>query len=100
MIKLLIHDNSKSNVLDDSSFGGLPVTESGKVIGWPRCKTCEAEMQYLGKIKTDIGLELIYMCNNDPGMCDEWSAKDGGNKVVIINSEKLEFIKPIGRKLS
>lgn len=100
MIKLLINDNSKSMVIDDSSFGGLPVTEIGKTIGWPKCKTCGAEMQYQGKIKTDIGLELIYMCNNDPGMCDEWSAEGGGNKVIIINSDKLEFIKAIDRKLS
>jgi len=74
MITLMITDNSKKNVLSDSSFGGLPVTEVGSMIEWPKCKTCGSEMQYLGKVKTDIRLELIYMCNNNPGICNEWSA--------------------------
>lgn len=94
MIKLLINDSSISNTLNETSFGGLPVKEMGHTLEWPRCQTCEAELQYQGKIKTDIGLELIFMCDNDPGMCDEWDAEGGGNKVIIVNHENLEFFSP------
>ncbi|MEZ4884850.1 MAG: hypothetical protein R3E32_09010 [Chitinophagales bacterium] len=100
MIRLLINDNSKSNILEETSFGGLPVKEIDKIIEWPKCGTCEAEMQYQGKIKTDIGIELIFMCNNDPGMCDEWDAEDGGNKAIIIDEKNLEFFKPTNVELS
>lgn len=100
MIQLLISDSSKTNILDDTSFGGLPVHANGETTEWPKCRTCNAEMQYQGKIKTDIGLELIFMCNNDPGMCDEWDAEGGGNKVIVVNPENLDFFKPIDNGLS
>ena len=100
MIQLLINDSSKNNILDETSFGGLPVEENGVTTEWPKCKTCSAEMQYLGKIKTDIGLELIFMCNNDPGMCDEWDAEAGGNKAIVVKGENLDFFEPIDRELS
>jgi hypothetical protein len=100
MITLLVDDNSKSEILDDTSFGGRPVQAVGKNIEWPKCANCEAEMQYLGKIKTDIGLEMIFMCNNDPGMCDEWDADGGGNKVIIIDEKNLGFFQPVEPELS
>ncbi|WP_133574478.1 hypothetical protein [Pedobacter metabolipauper] len=100
MIHLLINDDSKKNILDETSFGGLPVKEAGVTVEWPKCKTCDAEMQFLGKIKTDIGLEQIFMCNNDPGMCDEWDAEGGGNKVNVVTAENIEFFEPIDSELS
>jgi hypothetical protein len=100
MIQLLIHDSSKKDLLNETSFGGLPVKETNSNIEWPKCKSCNAEMQYQGKIKTDIGLEMIFMCTNDPGMCDDWDAENGGNKVIIVNGENLEFFKPSNDNLS
>ncbi len=100
MIKLLIKDPTKNNRLEETGFGGLPVREIDKTVDWPECRTCKAEMQYQGKIKTDIGIELIFMCNNDPGMCDEWDAEGGGNKALIVDGENLEFFKPADAELS
>ncbi|GAB3757188.1 hypothetical protein GCM10028817_28750 [Spirosoma pomorum] len=57
-------------------------------------------MQYQGKIKTDAGLELIFMCNNDPGMCDEWDANGGGNKVMLVEGLQLEPFYPTEGELS
>lgn len=100
MIKLLINDPSKKHITAGTSFGGLPVKEIGVHIDWPTCTTCAAELQYLGKIKTDIGYELIFMCNNDPGMCDEWDAEGGGNKVIVLKEENLECFTPADAELS
>jgi hypothetical protein len=100
MINLLIYDNSKSETLYETSFGGHPVYAIDQTIEWPRCGTCGSEMQYLGKIKTDIGLEMIFMCNSDPGMCDEWDANGGGNKVIVTSEENLETFNPIDAELS
>ena len=107
MIKLLINDSSKHNLLEETSFGGFPVKGINETIDWPKCKTCAAELQFLGKIKTDIGFELIFMCNNvfgehykSPGICDIWDPDRGANCVIIVNGNELEFFKPIDKKLS
>ena len=63
-------------------FGGLPSTGSG--FHWPVCKTCSGNMQFLGQIRRDGAetLQLIFMCQNEPGLCSEWEADGGGNAVV------------------
>ncbi|WP_405400814.1 hypothetical protein [Maribacter sp. Asnod2-G09] len=94
MIKLLINTPSKEKQPNSTNFGGLPVKGVDQDIKWPKCETCSSEMEYQGKIKTDIGLELIFMCQNDPGMCDEWDANEGGNKVLVIADENLEYFNP------
>ena len=57
-------------------------------------------MQYLGKIKTELGLEMIFMCANNPGLCDEWDAEGGGNTVLIVEGFDLEFFQPADPALS
>lgn len=94
MIKLLINQSSIAN-LHETSFGGLPVRDKNLPYSWPTCRECEGAMLYMGKIKTDIGLELIYMCQNDPGMCNDWDANGGGNQVIFIeNLTDLEQFSP------
>lgn len=100
MITLIINDSLKKSLLHETSFGGQPIREINQFLEWPKCKTCNSDLQYQGKIKTDIGFEMIFMCNADPGMCDEWDAESGGNKVVIVNSDKLEFFNPNDPKVS
>lgn len=70
--------------IDKTSFGGLPVKDQDIPFEWPKCD-CGAELQYQGKIKTDLGFEMIFMQN-----CDDW----GSNKVIIVDSENLEFVRP------
>ena len=101
MINLLINATIQANSLTETSFGGLPIKPIGIEQEWPVCKTCNTQMQYLGKIKTNIGLELIFMCQHDPGMCDDWSADSGGNKVLVVDdTQQLEFYKPINETVS
>jgi hypothetical protein len=55
-------------------------------------------MQFLGRIAlpAEGSLEgrfvLLFMCQNDPGLCDEWDPDDGGNFVFIVPSAKAETI--------
>ena len=94
MTKLLILDQVPTQ-LDQTSFGGLPVKTIGTHIDWPICDNCQGAMQYLGKVKTDLGLELIFMCSQDTGMCDDWDADGGGNTVLVIdNTNALEHFQP------
>jgi len=87
MITLLI----KSDEFDlrETSFGGLPVKSGDQNFDWPVCKSCQLPMQYLGRIATDIGLEQIFMCQNNPGCCNEWDSESGANTVLITDSSCL-----------
>ncbi|RZJ71750.1 T6SS immunity protein Tdi1 domain-containing protein [Flavobacterium sp.] len=82
-MKLLIQDDAKHN-LHQTSFGGYPVREVGAPFEWPKCD-CGAELQYQGKIKTDIGYEQIFMYN-----CEDW----GDPEILIVGSENIEFVTP------
>jgi hypothetical protein len=47
-------------------------------------------MQYLGRIAIPSGdlptshHALLFMCQNDPGCCNEWEPDGGGNSVLIV----------------
>lgn len=91
----MVHLSEQENNLEESSFGGLPVKQIGSRFDWPKCKSCDSDLQYQGKIKTDLGLELIFMCASNPGMCEEWDPDLGGNAVLIVEKEEdLEFVAP------
>lgn len=82
-INLLIKDDAIDDIAK-TSFGGLPVKDRNVPFEWPKCN-CGSELQYQGKIKTDLGLEMIFMPN-----CDHWD----NSKVVIVDSGNLEFVNP------
>ena len=54
-------------------------------------------MQFLAQIRLqdvdpDGGdLMSIFMCQNDPGLCDEWDAVAGGNAAFVFGPNSLEF---------
>lgn len=76
-----------------TKVGGLPYALPNT--GWVRCRTCRSLMQFLGQIdleETAIPdichrkqLLLIFMCTNDPGMCDEWEPDSGGNAAILVS---------------
>ncbi|WP_177765617.1 hypothetical protein [Flavobacterium sp. I3-2] len=94
MMKLIVYDANKTNLLTETSFGGNPVKLVNTSFEWPICKYCQKEMQFQGKIKTDLGYELIFQCQSNPGMCEDWDANAGGNKAIIIDDSAVEFVFP------
>ncbi|WP_406079227.1 hypothetical protein [Micromonospora sp. NBC_00858] len=50
-------------------------------------------MQFLAQIRLadaevgSAGLLSVFMCQNEPGFCDEWDAAAGGNKAFIFGSD-------------
>ncbi|MCC3769655.1 DUF1963 domain-containing protein [Streptomyces sp. UNOC14_S4] len=76
--------------------GGVPLAPPGT--DWPRCATCEGPMQFLAQILladqgaatgADTGLLALFMCQNDPGMCDEWEPDGGGNRALLLPADGL-----------
>jgi len=99
MTDLLIHVPKPPDTGTGTLFGGLPAIPRGTRFKWPVCKECSGPMQYLGRLAIPADEQraarfaLLFMCNNDPGMCEEWDADAGGNSVLIVPGENLEPVK-------
>jgi hypothetical protein len=75
---------------------------------WPTCKRCAGPMQflaqlYLPEVAPSSGRNetlLLFQCQNDPGLCDEWDANSGGNKAILDASDpKVAMVIPTGPTL-
>lgn len=73
MIQLIVNGESPEEE-PSTSFGGWPVRGVDEDFEWPICKSCNCPMQFLGKLSVGDRIEQIFMCQNDPGLCDEWDA--------------------------
>lgn len=97
-ISLLIAEAGSAS-RDGTRFGGQPMAPRDG-FSWPTCASCQAEMQFLGQLRTGDELLLLFMCQSDPGMCDEWDANSGGNKAVSVRVDGAVLAKPADRKNS
>jgi hypothetical protein len=74
-------------------FGGLPLASVNQPFDWPVCSACKGHMQFIGQLPVDSStLALIFMCQNDPGLCDEWDPNAGGNVVKMVRIDNLDQI--------
>ena len=85
--------------------GGIPLTPAE--FAWPQCAECDGYMQFLAQVILDDlqtaaegaaqipqGVVSIFMCQNDPGLCDEWDATSGGNRALLFASADLTAAQP------
>ena len=99
MIRLLINQpESSRGASGETRFGGQP-SVSGTDFTWPTCATCHGNMQFLGQLGMhppgeDASLLLLFMCQNDPGLCEEWDASAGGNAVIPVGVDALRLVEP------
>jgi uncharacterized protein YwqG len=98
MAKLII-ETPESDTKD--SVGGVPW--AGEGTQWPLCRTCGSPMQFLAQLPlSHCGVErlvtrgqrlLLFQCQNQPGLCEEWDADSGGNAALLMDasgSRRLE----------
>ncbi|MGX4694538.1 DUF1963 domain-containing protein [Streptomyces sp. JNUCC 63] len=75
--------------------GGVPLVPAG--FTWPQCAACSGPMQFLAQLLANApgtqGAEAaavaecvlsVFMCRNDPGLCDEWDPVAGGNRALLF----------------
>ncbi|VVP44542.1 DUF1963 domain-containing protein [Pseudomonas fluorescens] len=88
MIRLLLNADVPLATAAVTRFGGRPLIPQDAGFQWPCCASCGGLMQFLGQIALDDRdvkrLALVFMCQDDPGMCDEWDASSGGNRVIVV----------------
>jgi hypothetical protein len=76
-------------------FGGLPSAPNTHDFAWPRCSFCKGLMQFLAQVPlTEKERGLVFMCQNQPGLCDEWAPDAGGNAVIVVPVESPVAIQP------
>ena len=98
MTSLLIHIPVLSDSSSGTLFGGSPALPRGTPFKWPVCKSCDGNMQFLGRISVpadesrESRFVQIFMCQNDPGCCNEWDPAAGGNFVLVTPSAAIEAV--------
>jgi hypothetical protein len=80
-----------------SRSGGVPLVPAG--LSWPSCVTCSGPMQFLvqllpGDVPELDHMLLIFMCQNDPGLCDEWEPFGGGNRAYLVSQAEVAPAEP------
>src|SRR4051812_23514984 len=86
---------------ENASIGGAPRAPMNTK--WPHCKTCEGPMQFLARLPvagesgSDSQALLLFQCQNQPGMCEEWAPDSGGNAALLVDgSGQDDFPVPRG----
>lgn len=90
-INLLLHDPAPSEDEPATRFGGRPLVPADEPFTWPVCATCEGNMQFLGQLRvpSEEGdrLLILFQCQNDPGLCEDWDADAGGNRALYFPAD-------------
>jgi hypothetical protein len=73
-------------------LGGLPLAPVGT--RWPVCAQCEGTMQFIAQLDLGERSLLVFMCQNDPGICSEWEAWAGGNQAMLVSARGLVRMVP------
>ncbi|MFF5932308.1 hypothetical protein [Streptomyces sp. NPDC012508] len=87
MTTLLLHDGATDPAAPVSRAGGLPLVPEGFV--WPLCAECEGAMQFIAHLDRGADVVSVFMCQNEPGLCQEWDPAAGGNRAYVFPAEGL-----------
>jgi hypothetical protein len=99
---LLMRESNQVPLHQLTKMGGKPLAPPNTQ--WVSCRVCGAWMQFLGQIDLEATaikevckrkqLLLIFMCSNNPGLCDEWDADLGGNAAILVSKTNLASLEP------
>lgn len=86
MVRLLTYAGPAAPDAPGPRTGGVPLAPAG--FAWPVCATCGGNMQFVASTPVDAehGV-LVFLCQNDPGLCDEWDPRSGGNAAVLVSGD-------------
>lgn len=79
---MLVYDGRSAPDADIPRTGGLPLVPEGFI--WPSCSACGGNLQFLAHLPSGGDVLSVFCCQNDPGLCDEWSATSGANRVYVF----------------
>jgi hypothetical protein len=82
---LLIYDGEPAADAPVLRTGGVPLVPDEFV--WPGCRECGGSMQFLAHLPLGTGVFSVFVCQNDPGLCDDWDATAGANRAFLFNGD-------------
>lgn len=80
----------------DGQVGGVP--RAPRKTLWPICRSCSGPMQFLAQLtlrgnalddESSRRSLLLFHCQNDPGLCDEWAPDSGANAALLVQVDGL-----------
>ena len=90
---LLVHGGEPAASAPVLRTGGVPLVPDE--FAWPTCRECDGAMQFLAHLPLDIGTVAVFMCQNDPGMCDSWDADSGANRALLFTGPLSPAVVPV-----
>ncbi|MEE1739530.1 hypothetical protein [Streptomyces sp. BE147] len=84
---LMIYNGTTDETADEPRTGGIPLVPAD--FSWPHCDTCDGAMKFLAHLPVEQGVVSVFQCENDPGLCEEWEAFEGGNRAFLFPREGL-----------
>ncbi|GLZ80224.1 hypothetical protein Afil01_50310 [Actinorhabdospora filicis] len=82
MVTLLTYAGPAAPDAHTPRTGGVPLAPAG--FQWPVCRTCGGAMMFLAHLPSAEGAVAVFMCQNDPGLCQEWDPAQGGNAAYVF----------------
>ncbi|MFC0429790.1 hypothetical protein [Kutzneria buriramensis] len=93
MTTLLIGAGAADEACTAPRTGGLPLLPADTA--WPTCSECDAPQQFIAHLPLTDGPALeVFMCANDPGMCDAWRSGSGANAVLLAADDVVPLNPP------
>ena len=83
----MFYDGTVDADSDVLRTGGVPLAPAD--FQWPTCAECEGALQFIAHLPIEAGVVSVFMCQNDPGLCDEWEAFKGGNQAYLFTDRNL-----------
>ncbi|MFI2617267.1 hypothetical protein [Streptomyces sp. NPDC018584] len=80
---LLVHGGEAVADALELRTGGVPLVPDG--FAWPNCRECGGHMLFFAHLPLDWGVIAVFLCQNNPGMCDDWDATAGANRAVVFS---------------
>lgn len=78
----------------EATVGGRPLAPPGG--RWPTCRSCGSAMQFLAQLPLreceDLKpprngqILLLFQCQHNPGLCEEWDPLAGGNAALVVEA--------------
>lgn len=62
---------------------------------WPRCRTCDGALQFLAHLPAGDGAVAVFLCQNDPGTCEDWDPAAGGNRAYVFTGALTPAAVPV-----
>lgn len=79
---LLVHGGKAVDDAPGLRTGGVPLVPEG--FAWPNCRECGGPMLFFAHLPLEAGVIAVFLCQNDPGMCDDWDATAGANRAFVF----------------